>query len=73
MEGNNRIFERVRSSLNQNNKKLPPEELEVVKCIFAALITGVAAGQFSDVYTTTSKIMRIGKELGLIKNSYRCD
>ena len=43
MEGNNRIFERVRSSLNQNNKNLSPEELEVVKCIFAALITGVAA------------------------------
>ena len=73
MEGNNRIFERVRSSLNQNNKNLSPEELEVVKCIFAALITGVAASQFSDVYTTTSKIMRIGKELGLIKNSYCCD
>lgn len=73
MEGNNRIFERVRSSLNQNNKNLSPEELEVVKCIFAALITGVAVGQFSDVYTTTSKIMIIGKELGLIKNSYRCD
>lgn len=73
MEGNTRIFERVRSSLNQNNKNLPPEELEVVKCIFAALIAGLAAGQVSDVYSTTSKLLRIGKELGLIKNSYRCD
>ena len=73
MEGNNRIFERVRSSLNQNNKNLPPEDLEVVKCIFAALIAGLAAGPVSDVYSTSLKLIKLGQEMGLMKTPSRCD
>ncbi len=33
MDRNNRIFERVKDSLKQNNKNLSPEDLEVVKCL----------------------------------------
>ncbi len=67
MDGNTRIFERVKASLTQNNKNLSPEDLEVLKCIFAAMITGLAAGQVSDVYSTAVKIIKIGREMGFIK------
>ena len=73
MEGNNRIFERVRSSLNQNNKNLHPEDLEVVKCIFAALIAVLAAGPVSDVYSTSLKLIKLGQETGLMKTLTRHD
>lgn len=73
MDGNTRIFERVRASLTQNHKKLSPEDLEVAKCIFAALIAGLAAGQVSDVYSTTLKLIKLGQEMGLMKTPSQCD
>lgn len=73
MEGNTRIFERVKASLTQNHKNLQAEDLEVVKCIFAALIAGLAAGQVSDVYSTSLKLIKLGQEMGLMKTPSRCD
>lgn len=68
MEGNNRIFERVRSSLNQNNKNLSPEDLEVAKCIFAALVTGIASENRGDTYYTAFKLLKVATDLGFVKN-----
>lgn len=73
MDGNTRIFERVKASLTQNNKNFSSEDLEVVKCIFAALITGLTAGQVSDVYSTTLKLIKLGQEMGLMKTPSQCD
>ena len=73
MDGNTRIFERVKDSLTQNYKNLSPEDLEVVKCIFAALIAGFAAGHVSDVYSTSLKLIKLGQEMGLIKTHSQRD
>lgn len=73
MDRNNRIFERVKNSLNQNRKNLSPEDLEVVKCIFAALVTGAAAGNERDTYSTASKLLKIAESFGFIKNPPSCD
>ena len=73
MDRNNRIFERVKNSLNQNRKNRSPEDLEVVKCIFAALVTGVATGNERDTYSTASKLLKIAENFGFIKNPPSCD
>ena len=67
MDGNTRIFERVKASLTQNNKNLSPEDLEVLKCIFAAMITGLAAGPGSGGFSSAGQIIKIGREMGFIK------
>ena len=67
MEGNNRIFERVKASLTQNNKNLSPEDLEVAKCIFAALVTSTASENRGDTYYTAFKLLKVATDFGFVK------
>lgn len=69
MNDNYKIFERVKASLTQNNKKLSSEDLEVAKCIFAAMVTGVSSGNSSDRLSSVSNLIYAAEKLGFIQVS----
>ena len=64
-----RIFERVKASLTQNYKNLSPEDLEVAKCIFAAMVAGISSGNSSDRLSSASNLIYAAEKLGFIQNS----
>lgn len=64
-----KIFERVKGSLTQNHKKLSAEDLEVAKCIFAAMVAGVSSGNSSDRLSSASNLIYAAEKLGFIQNS----
>ncbi len=64
-----KIFEDVKASLTQNYKNLSPEDLEVAKCIFAAMVTGVATGNYGDRLSSASKLIYAAEKFGFIQNS----
>ena len=66
-ESNAQIFESVKKSLTQNRNNLSEEDLEVVKCVFAALITSAANGSFNKSFSSVYYLLEIAKKLGLVE------
>lgn len=65
-ESNAQIFESVKKSLTQNRNNLSEEDLEVVKCVFAALVVSTANSPLNSVYTAPCRLLLIAKTLGLL-------
>lgn len=63
-----RIFKSVKDSLTQNHKNLSTEDLEVAKCIFAAMVAGTSSGNSSERLSSASNLIYAAEKLGFIQN-----
>jgi len=72
-ESNAQIFESVKKSLTQNQKCLSPEDLEVVKCVFAALIVSAANSSFNKSFSSVYYLLAVANKLGLLEKDFSFD